>query len=228
MSTGPRIPLARAVAAAQMAMQAWGMQSPACAIVGSVRRRRAEVGDLEITAPVPEVMLKALDPFADPEPVTEDNDPLFARIASTTRNEPTLFNPTPPAPLARVVRGLEPGFLACSLELRLTHAPSVTVPVQIYRYFPANRGWCQLMRTGPTEFGMDFLVRWKARFGIAGEGKASIDGHLVDSYRARVPTPAEEDCFRLCGLAFVPPEERDEFAANASKRRASENREVFR
>ncbi|MCC6295423.1 MAG: hypothetical protein IT469_01810 [Pseudomonadales bacterium] len=228
MSAGPRIPLARALAAAQMAMRLWGMAAPACAIVGSVRRRRTEVGDIEIIAPLPEVMSRPVDPFAEPEPVTEDNDHLFARIAATTRQEPDLFNPSPPPPLARVVRGLEPGFLACSLELKLAHAPAVAIPVQIYRYTPANRGWCELMRTGPTDFGMDFLVRWKARFGIAGEGKGSIDGHLVDSHQVRVPTPTEDDCFRLCGMAFIPPEERDEHAASAGRRRAAENREVFR
>lgn len=228
MSTGPRIPLARALAAAQMAMQLWGMTAPSCAIVGSVRRRKADVGDLELIAPVPEVMSRPIDPFHEPEEVTELNDPLFARIAASVRHEPDLFNPNPPPPVAKAIEGLKPGFLACKLEVRLTAAPAVIVPVQIFRYTPVNRGWCELMRTGPSDFGQDFLVRWKQRYGIVGEGKASIEGHLVDSYRRRVPTPTEDDCFRLAGMAFIPPEEREEYAAQALRRREKERAELMR
>lgn len=228
MSAGPRIPLARALAAAEMAMRLWGMAAPACAVVGSARRGKAEVGDIELIAPVPEVLTREYDAFEEPEPVTEANDPLYAIIAASVRHEPDLFNPNPPQPVARAIEGLKPGFLAAKLEVRLAAPPAVTVPVQVYRYTPTNRGWCELMRTGPSEFGQEFLYRWKQRYGITGEGRASIDGHLVDAHRVRVPVPTEADCFRLSGMPFIPPEEREAFAATAAQRRARETRETFR
>lgn len=251
MSTGPRIPLARAVAAAQAVMALWGMTAPSCQIVGSVRRRKPDVGDIEIIAPLPE--LEPFDPF-DPRPaeetrrITEEEDDLYRRIRATTESEPDLFNPNPPPPKARALEGLRPGFLETTLEVMLTNIlpaptsvpPSSTsasssegcpVKIQIFRYTPGdkgNRGWVELRTTGPREFGIDFLVGWKKRYGIVGDGKASIDGHLVDSYKRRVPVPTEDDCFRIVGRGPIPPEQRDEYAARAAAINASEREQVMR
>lgn len=236
MSDGPRIPLARAVQAAAMVMQLWGMAAPSCAVVGSVRRRKADVGDLELIAPLPEAACAAaFDPF-DPQAgkVEAGDDELYRRIFASADGQPDLFNPSKPPPIARAIEGLKPGFRMCSLAVRLSGggvAPAVEIPVQVFRYTPGdkgNRGWCELMRTGPGEFGQQFLVDWKRSFGIQGDNRASKDGFLVDPHGVRIPTPTEEDCFRLCRRAFVPPEERDEHAARAQRAAEREQKEIWR
>lgn len=234
MSDGPRIPLARAVAAAQMVMQLWGMTAPGCAIVGSVRRRKPDVGDLELIAPLPEAACRGFDPFEPaeaPTKVGEDEDELYRKIRASTDGEPDLFNPSKPPPVARALEGLKPGFLMCSLVVRLAAPPAVEIPVQVFRYTPGdkgNRGWCELMRTGPGDFGRQFLVDWKKSFNINPDNRASKDGFLVDPHGVRIPTPTEEDCFQLCRRAFVPPEERDEHARRIAAREAREERELWR
>lgn len=238
MSTGPRIPLARAEAVASTVMELWRMRAPACAVVGSVRRRKVDVGDIELIAPLPDCLCQELDPFKpEPPPATAETDPLFSMIRSTCGKAPDLFDPNPPPPVARAVEGLKPGFLAASLEVNIAGAvvgaggEALPVNVQVFRYTPGDRGsrgWCELMRTGPQDFGIWFLMQWKERMQIRAGGRGSIEGWLVDPHGKRVPTPDEEACFRLIQRPFVPPEEREEFAARASRQWARERDEVMR
>lgn len=234
MSVGLRIPLGRADAVAAAIMRLWDMNAPACAVVGSVRRRKAEVGDIELIAPLPEVCTRPIDPLGPkPEKPTDATDPLYARMLATTGADAGLFEPDPPPPVARAVEGLKPGFLAASLEVNIAgiagpaDGAAMPIPVQVYRYTPGergNRGWIELMRTGPREFGIWFLTQWKAAQECTGDRRGSIDGWLVDRYGVRVPTPSEDDCFRLIRRAFVPPEERQAFV-EAEERRAARERE---
>lgn len=202
MSTGERLPLALAVQAAQAIMQSWNMRAPSCTIVGSVRRRRPDVGDLELLAPLP------LDPA---------KDELCRTIRETLEANPLFAGDERPPLTGRIVSGLKPGFKEASLVVELTHKISgrvYEIPVQVFRYEPGergNRGWIELMRTGPGDFGKFFLAKWKKHFGIPKVLPASKDGHLVDLHGIRVPCETEEDCFRKCGMGRIPPEARDMF-----------------
>lgn len=230
MSEGPRLPHAQASDVAAAAFRRWELSglladhSAACVVVGSVRRRLPTVGDMEIIAPLP--------PGWETKKLTPAEDPLFRRINSTMSNPfrdgsmASLFAvPQDDLPggngiMGTAIRGLKPGFLACSLVLRPWQG--IEIPCQIYRYTPQNRGWMLIERTGPAEFGKWFLWRWKVRYGIPiATHQASINNHLVTASGQVVPVVNEEEAFRLAGEQYVPPEERDRYVA-IQKRSAME------
>lgn len=206
MSTGPRFGIAIADRLCAVLVKEWGASLEP---VGSVRRRRSEVGDLELIAPLPEGWERKGFAAAD--------DPLFRVINATMENpwsEGGLFGDSvvvPENPMGRVERGLKPGFRAASLRL-FAGASRTEIPCQIYRYTPQNRGWMQIERTGPREFGIHFLVKWKQRYSIPREKQASVDNHLIDVLGSVVHVPSEEVAFTLAGMRAIPPEERDEYA----------------
>jgi hypothetical protein len=199
VSTGARVPLENALALAVYVMQRWQMTVGPCAVVGSVRRNKPEVGDLEIIAPMP---------------AAGDSDTLWFTIAGTLGGGGDLFSGTKPA-LAVPVRGFKRLFLHASLMVTATGKGVTTVlPVEIYRYAHdgSNRGWIELMRTGPADFGKWFLWQWKRRFEIPQDRQASIDGHLVDRDGERVETRSEGACFERLGIEFIEPQAREEIA----------------
>lgn len=217
MSEGPRIQLADAQRIVTRLFERWSLNAQACMVVGSIRRQRLDVGDIELIAP-------AVSKNAQ--------DPLYERIVATVVNPPaptSIFAQavTPAADaFAHAVEGLKPGFLAC--RLTITAWGRLTVPVQIYRYTAENLGWMLIERTGPWNFGKWFLKRWKIQHNIPlGDPrfKASIDNHLVDLDQKTVNVDTEELAFKRCGLQFVPPEHRDVFiqrveAASRARRTA--------
>ncbi len=158
MSAGPRLPLDLAQRAASALMAIWEMKEPDCMVVGSVRRGRPDVGDVEFIAPATSPLM----------------DRLYGNILHSIVNEKR----------GEAIKGLKPGFLYCSLRMKLVNRDTgeqVEIPVEIHRYTPENRGWIQTMRTGPSEFGQQFLAWWKQTHAIPQTSKASIDGHLVDA-----------------------------------------------
>lgn len=200
MSAGARLRLADALAAAECIRGMWGLDAPACALVGSARRETITVGDLEFIAPMPEAIA---------------NDDLFDRMDRTMQTEGLFGAGT--VPLARPLKGFRRGFLYCDTLVDLTNQATgegLSVRVQIHRYAAdgSNRGWIQLMRTGPAEFGEWFLRQWKSRHAIPPDQRASIDGHLVGPHGGRIPTPSEADCFVECGMKYVEPDRRDGIA----------------
>lgn len=198
MSTGVRIPLSRAQAAARYLIELWQLEG--AHVVGSVRRQRSEVGDLELIVPA----MAAI----------ETTDQVYAAIERTmvAPSVNSLFDAPREKPIGRALRGLNRGFLACALIV--TMKDGTALPVQVYRYTPDNFGWMMLMRTGPADYGKWFLGKWKDRHRIDHERQqASINGHLVDAAGRIIPTPSEEEAFALCGIKYQPPERRDEFIA---------------
>lgn len=223
MSDGPRFTLEQGRRVADALFERWGLSGlreggvPECVVVGSVRRQRPDIGDLEIIAPVPDGL---------PDSPTPADDPLFRRINATMETpwadeRAPLFGPeavTPENPVGRIVKGLRPGFLAASIDVipwkDAGHPMAGTVlRVEVYRYTKHNRGWIMLMRTGPSEFGQWFLGRWKKAMGIpvGGDDPASVNGHLVTSSGRVFPVETEEDCFRVIGTPPIAPEDRGPF-----------------
>jgi len=215
MSDGPRIPLAAAeafvLAIFQRRLGFASIEEAAregVEVVGSIRRRRPDIGDIEIIAPMPRA--------ADPEKVQSSEDRLFRELNLCVSNpwvdgSGSLFaeKPDTSRSFGVAVRGLKPGFKAASLQLK---AYGVEVGLDVFRFDALNAGWVKLCRTGPSEFGRWFLGRWKERQGIpVGDParKASVDGYLVDSRGQIVPVATEEEAFRLIGSNFVAPDRRD-------------------
>lgn len=227
MSTGPRITLEQAeafvLAVFERRLGFSSIEDAAAQgveVVGSIRRRRPDIGDIEIIAPMPRA--------ANPECVQSSEDRLFRELNLCVSNpwvdgSGSLFaaNPDTSRAFGEAVRGLKPGFKAASLRLK---AYGVEVGLDVFRYDPLNAGWVKLCRTGPSEFGQWFLGRWKERMGIpVGDPnrKASIDGYLVDSRGQIVPVATEEEAFRLIGSNFVAPDRRDAMCMAMQERRGS-------
>lgn len=206
MSEGIRVPLHQMQAAAASLVERLG--SGSVVVVGSIRRQRPMVGDIELVARLPGGDVKHAD-----------QDPLFRAINGMVSNpmrEPaeTLFAapaaPLPGRPIGSAISGLKPGFRALSLMLTPREGPQI--PCQIYRSTPRNHGWVMVQRTGPREFGIAFLADWKRAYGIplgSEAHRACIDGHLVDAQGAVVEVPTEEDAFRLCRRKWIDPDLRD-------------------
>lgn len=192
MSAGSRHPLGVVELFAAELRARWAA-SVELVIVGSVRRRRPEVGDIEFVAKAPE----------------GENDPLFHAIAATMEPEQGSLLPGPERPLGRARRGLRPGFLAAGLELSMGGG---TIPVEVHRSRPRNHGWVVVEYTGPAAFGRLFLSRWKGRWGIPSHQPASIGGHLVDRHGIVIPVGDEREAFEKCGMDWVEPEDRDRWA----------------
>jgi len=212
-TTTDRIPLAVAETIGIRLMQTWGLREPEAMIVGSVRRKRADVGDLELIAPMPpegetdhlyKVLRDTLAPV-DPEP------------------EPTTLFGAKPAPrnyIGRVLKGLKPGFKSMDAEVQLRTTqkfegveitgdlPMVPLKIQLSRYTAgpvSNRGWYEIRTTGSADFGKAFLTLWKWARGIPQEREGSIDNYLVDEQGQKRHTPTEMHAFQLVGVIWVEP-----------------------
>lgn len=218
MSTGIRLPLGWAVAAAGVLFERWGMHPSACSIAGSVRRRCAEVGDLDLLAPLPPAAMR---------------DELYEAIDRTVivpDAAAKLFREGPD-PFVEVKTGHKPHFKTLSVIAHLEatgedgQPRSYPIPVQVNRFTRENRGWMELYKTGPRDFGVWFLVKWKERFGIPTHQKACIENHLRDQGGSIVPVATEADCFRLAGLTHFPPQEREEIARRGMAGWSQEQRE---
>ncbi len=203
-----RLKYIAALDAANYLRKLWGVDTdPNVMIVGSIRRKARDCGDIELTAPC--------------QPAASDT--LFDSIASSLQAQETLWGGQV-ATQGKAVRGFVPGFTACSLVMEIAGSrigldvPVVPIPVQIYRWKAENRGWIELMRTGPREFNQFFLSKWKAFHLIPEGGDGSRDGYLRDRNGNAVITATEAEAFRkLNGMRCVPPEEREAIAVRTAK-----------
>lgn len=171
-------------------------------MVGSVRRGRLEVHDIEIIAPLAQENTLDRLWLAIRDNVADEGGGLFAASG-------------PAKPVLRVVKGLAPLFRHVRLQVALRGTDD-WLPIEIYRYDTttekANRGWIELMRTGPTEFGQWFLTQWHKRWELRPDKPASVEGYLRDEHQAIVPVETELQAFEKCGIAYVAPDQRDAVA----------------
>lgn len=226
VSDGPRMTLIQAERFAEAFLRRIGFESIAAVetsgveIVGSLRRRRDSIGDLDFIAPLPRVL--------EGRKIEAHHDPLFSAINAIVDNptvdeRSTLFvaKPNPEGAIATAIKGLAPGFRECRLQVVAVNWQLV-VKVNVYRYDAATYGWVKLHRTGPQEIGPWFLGRWKKAYGIpTGDERrqASKDGYLIDAGSNVVPVASEEEAFRLIGSNYVFPEARDRMCESIKERR---------
>lgn len=77
---------------------------------------------------------------------------------------------------------------------------------------PAQWGSLLAIRTGPAALGVLAMTNMKKRF------LRHEDGRVLDTRtNTMVPTPEEADYFRLAGLEYLPPEERDAYVKKMLK-----------
>lgn len=144
-------------------------------IAGSIRRRKPDVGDIEIVA--------------IPKPYDVG---LFATGIATVVDQ---------WPRVR-------GELPCKYTQRMLPEG---IALDLFFANADNWGLIFAIRTGSAEYSHHVLARgWSVR------GWKSVDGVLHNSAGKPVPTPEEEDVFRIAGVDWVPPEQRTVKSQNAS------------
>jgi len=201
--TALRLPLAEAQA---LADEVVSLLAPACerlVVAGSIRRRRPDVGDIELVAvPALAYEIERVDLFTRRE-VTRDR--LETRCADLLaggvlahrydRNGRPAWGP-------KYKRLLYRGF---ALDLFAVPPPA------------ENFGVILALRTGPVEWNQQLVLK-RSQGGWLPRGLFFKDGwlwKLPPPYTAdlalqatRVPTPDEASLFRVLGYACVPPEKR--------------------
>lgn len=165
-------------------------------VAGSLRRRLAYVGDIEVVA-VPRT-----------EPVTIDllNERVVVRDLLAER----------------MADLLEAGFVEKRLDRRgsprwgptLKYLTFQGVRVDLFCPEAERFGWILLLRTGPAQFSRQLVVGRgrKTKDGRPGLRPAHVrcdGGWLTWSSGEKIPTPTEQDACRVLGIPFVPPQERE-------------------
>jgi len=191
--------------------------APACdrmQVAGSIRRRKSMVKDIELVAvprwrlvPVEGVTQSMFQP-----PQMQRVSLLREAIEREVGDRLMVIKPNTSEIIPWVLKD-------DSRYVRL-YLPKQALKVDLFVCTPETWGMNYMIRTGsgvgpsgiPSDgFAPRMLARWKE---VAGAGAHSMESRL---YRpaARQPedTPEERDVFRLCRVAWVPPEERIDAAA---------------
>jgi DNA polymerase/3'-5' exonuclease PolX len=191
-----RIPLAAAVELAERFTALLGGAYERLEIAGSIRRRSATVGDIEIVA-VP-ARYQELDMFGDPANVTDLLDLRLQALEASGDVERALGphgSPLGWGPLAKyfVWQG---------------------VPIDLFSPSTDRFGWILALRTGPADFSNALVTPTTyatktGRRGLLPAYMASRDGWLTMRMSGeKLKTPTEEDVFRLLDLPYAEPWER--------------------
>ncbi len=194
-SAKTRIPLAQAE---RLAAQVVGILAPTCErieIAGSVRRRNAEIGDIEIVC-IPHTLAAATQP--DLFGVTTTFAPAINRLDACVRDLIHMgtgweYRPDKNGRPAFGERYKRLTFEGFGLDLF-----SVLSPAQF--------GVIYTIRTGSAEFSHR-LVTPRLLGGWLPTGMSVKDGALWDQGRL-IETPEEVDLFRAIGVQRLPPEQR--------------------
>lgn len=148
-------------------------------MAGSLRRRKAEIGDIELVA-IPKMMETRLDLFGESRAVVSRLDDVLAEMQYPILKSGSRYKQF----------GLPQG-ITCDLFLQ----PD-----------PATWGVNFTIRTGSADFAQ-WLVTDR-RLGGAKPGFLTIRDALVWHGGEIVPTPEEEDFFRVLGVKWIEPERR--------------------
>lgn len=189
MSDGTRIPLAKAEALAMELVEILRPVTDRIEIAGSIRRRKAEVGDIEIVM-APRFEEVPGDLFGD---TTDRINHQFKRVLELRREGVLTDRPNSlghPACGERFQRMLYKG-----------------VPCDLFSVVPPRQwGFIFWLRTGPAHQNKTMMTR-RSEGGTLPDHMRCRGGRLW-VYGRSVPTPEEEDFYREIGLDFVEPERR--------------------
>jgi DNA polymerase/3'-5' exonuclease PolX len=193
-ATETRVPLADARAVADELALILGLGCERMEIAGSIRRARADVGDIELVA-VPRRRTETVP------------DGLF-ETREVEYNELTLLVDTL---IVQGERGMEPALAPHPTDrkrgeryAKLLH-PASGLQVDLFSATAATFGLILLIRTGPAGYSQ-WLVTEARRRGFHVEGGELHRGQ-PDSLRphAIIPTPEEADVYDVLGMSFVEP-----------------------
>lgn len=184
MSAGTRLDL---LAAARVAHRVVAWLTPGCSrieVAGSIRRRRPDVGDVEIVA-VPRLVDGERPSLFDPPSRVSALDPVLAGLIADGRLAP---HPERPANGEKYKRLWIPT-PGIQLDLFLVTPPAEWGPILT-------------IRTGPAAFSERLVTMLKRK------GWGSRDGRVLNLRGEVVPCPEERDFFVACGEPWTEPEDR--------------------
>ena len=153
-------------------------------VVGSVRRGRRDVHDVELLC-ISKVR-RCLDLFGD---VVEEISELNAHLDALVDGGDLLHKR--PNKLGRYTYG--------PLNKLLVHVPS-GIPVDVFSTTSDNWGMALLVRTGPAEFNVSVMQRFRD-LGMRGHAYAGVTDHTG----RELACPDEETVFELLGWEFIDP-----------------------
>lgn len=169
---------------------------PACErleIAGSLRRNRAEVGDLELIA-VPRVIEESGgDLWGTPQRVSL----LGRKVTELIEDGIVDLDPTDPK------RG--------ERYMKLVHVAS-RLQIDLFVVRPESFGLAWIVRTGPASYSQWLVSEAKRRsYHVAHFALHAGNGHAepAECRCPSIPTPAERDVYRLLGLPYEEPEQRE-------------------
>jgi DNA polymerase/3'-5' exonuclease PolX len=190
-ATTLRIPLADAERNAAELVE---LLKPACVrieVAGSIRRKRPDVGDLDIVA-IPYVR-HALNLFGEPIPDSAD-DALHATLSHMAQEN-------------KIAARLDANGRRCwGRDLKRAIYRGLNVDIQAVHDGETWGTWL-LIRTGPAEFTKR-IVTPRHQGGLLPPGCQFKDGFRLYRYGGRVPMTEEGDVFAALGLGWIEPEER--------------------
>lgn len=172
--------------------------SPACErieVAGSIRRRKATVGDIEIVA-IPKLipdMAAQLSLFGDPPMMVSALDMLLERL---TRDKPNF------------TRGDKNGELQKQFYVLLNPEDGAKIMLELWLASPENWGYIFALRTGPAEFNKAWVTQQR-KGGLLPNRYSGSGGRLHKDGKP-IPTPEESDVFDLIG-GLIPPTDRDQW-----------------
>lgn len=187
---GRMMPLSQADRYAGQIVEALRPHCERIEVAGSVRRRRPEVGDLEVVV------------IPKPYGVGLFESGLVAIVNRWPKVKGNL------GPGCRYTQRMVP--LVAPLEMDLSSiagdAPKAVGHVKLDLFFAEPRNWGLILaiRTGSADYSHRVLARGWRRAGYK-----SWDGILHSSLCDKREVPEEEDLFRLIGIPWIPPEDRE-------------------
>lgn len=184
VSTGTRLPLAAALGTANRVVALLAPWCERIEFAGSLRRGRAEVGDIEIVA-VPRMVDGVPATMFDKPPKVSALDGALAHADASGFIVP---HPERPANGERYKRLWIP-------------APGIQLDLFLVSP-PAEWGPIFAIRTGPAYYSERLVTALRRK------GWRCTEGRVLDNEGERVPCPEERDFLEACGAPWVEPEDR--------------------
>lgn len=191
MSTGERVSLDTATVVAHALVDALRPSALRIEIAGSIRRRRETVADIELVA-VPRIASHVVPRLLEDD--VEEVDVLQEALEQMLVAGVLKPHPTDPKRGTRYSKVIE---------------ARSGIQVDLFTARPTTFGLIWMIRTGPAEYSRGLVIFARSRgFHVAG-GEMHV-GSLGCSATpcTFVPTPEEDDVYRVLGAHPIPPEKR--------------------
>ena len=169
-------------------------------IAGSIRRRKWDVGDIELLCiPKWRTETRSVDMFTTEEIEVDELDEFLMEVSTGDDGE-TLFYKR------RKSTGHLAGF---GPKNKLMADVNSGIPVDVFTTDERNWGMALVVRTGPAQFNIDMMARLK-KLGHAGHayGGITLNATYGATGRREVDCPDEETVFEHLKMAYQPPEAR--------------------